>query len=59
MARWLFRRIVAGIFVLWAVSSIIFLVTNVFTDPAAVSLPLGASTSSATNAARSSASTVR
>ena len=43
MARWLLRRIVAGIFVLWAVSSIIFLVTNVFTDPAAVSLPLGAS----------------
>jgi peptide/nickel transport system permease protein len=43
LARWLFRRIVAGILVLWAVSSIIFLVTNVFTDPAAVSLPLNAS----------------
>lgn len=43
MARWLVRRLAAAIFVLWAVSTIIFIVTNVFTDPAAVSLPLNAS----------------
>jgi peptide/nickel transport system permease protein len=43
LARWLIRRVVAGILILWAVSTIIFFVTNVFTDPAAVSLPLNAS----------------
>ena len=43
MARWLVRRLAAAIFVLWAVSTIIFVVTNVYTDPAAVSLPLNAS----------------
>jgi len=43
VARWIVRRLVAALLVLWAVSSIIFIVTNVFTDPATVSLPLDAS----------------
>jgi peptide/nickel transport system permease protein len=43
LARWFVRRLLAAIVVLWAVSSIVFLVTNVFTDPASVSLPLNAS----------------
>jgi len=43
VARWSVRRLLAALLVLWAVSTIIFIVTNVFTDPAAVSLPLDAS----------------
>lgn len=43
MARWFARRLLAAVIVLWAVSSIVFVVTYVFTDPASVSLPLNAS----------------
>ncbi|MGH8543313.1 MAG: ABC transporter permease [Gammaproteobacteria bacterium] len=43
MLRWLVRRLVAAGFILFAVSTLVFLVTHVFTDPALVSLPLDVS----------------
>ncbi len=43
MLRWLARRIVAAALVVFIVTSLVFIVTHVFTDPATVSLPLEAS----------------
>jgi len=41
--RWLIRRIIAGALVLFTATSLVFVVTHVFTDPVSVSLPLDAS----------------
>lgn len=43
MLRWLIRRVVAAALVVFVVTSLVFVLTRVFTDPAAVSLPLEAS----------------
>ena len=43
MLRWLIRRIIAAALVMFTVTSLVFVVTHIFTDPAAVSLPLDAS----------------
>ncbi|MCY4176863.1 MAG: ABC transporter permease [Acidimicrobiaceae bacterium] len=43
MLRWLARRIIAAALVVFVVTSLVFVVTHVFTDPATVSLPLEAS----------------
>ncbi len=43
MLRWLIRRVVAAALVVFVVTSLVFVATHVFTDPAAVSLPLEAS----------------
>ncbi len=43
MLRWLARRIIAAALVVFIVTSLVFIVTHVFTDPATVSLPLEAS----------------
>ncbi len=43
MARWLARRLLAAVLVVFTVTSLVFVVTHVFTDPATVSLPLEAS----------------
>ncbi len=43
MLRWLAKRIVAAALVVFIVTSLVFVVTHVFTDPATVSLPLEAS----------------
>jgi len=43
LLRWLARRIVAAALVVFIVTSLVFIVTHVFTDPATVSLPLEAS----------------
>jgi len=43
LLRWLARRIVAAALVVFIVTSLVFVVTHVFTDPATVSLPLEAS----------------
>ncbi len=43
MLRWLTRRIIAAALVVFIVTSLVFIVTHVFTDPATVSLPLEAS----------------
>ena len=42
MLRWLARRIIAAALVVFIVTSLVFVVTHVFTDPATVSLPLEA-----------------
>lgn len=43
MLRWLVRRVIAAALVIFVVTSLVFVLTHVFTDPAAVSLPLEAS----------------
>lgn len=43
MLRWLIRRVIAAALVVFVVTSLVFVLTRVFTDPAAVSLPLEAS----------------
>ena len=43
MLRWLVRRVIAAALVVFVVTSLVFVLTHVFTDPAAVSLPLEAS----------------
>ena len=43
MLRWLAKRIIAAALVVFVVTSLVFVVTHVFTDPATVSLPLEAS----------------
>lgn len=43
MLRWLIRRVIAAALVVFVVTSLVFVLTHVFTDPAAVSLPLEAS----------------
>jgi len=43
LLRWLAKRIVAAALVVFIVTSLVFVVTHVFTDPATVSLPLEAS----------------
>ena len=43
MLRWLIRRVAAAALVVFVVTSLVFVLTRVFTDPAAVSLPLEAS----------------
>ena len=43
MLRWLAKRIIAAALVVFVVTSLVFVVTHVFTDPAVVSLPLEAS----------------
>ena len=42
MARWLAKRIIAAALVVFVVTSLVFVVTHIFTDPATVSLPLEA-----------------
>ena len=42
MVRWLARRIVAAALVVFVVTSLVFVVTHIFTDPATASLPLEA-----------------
>ena len=42
MLRWLARRIIAAALVVFVVTSLVFVVTHIFTDPATVSLPLEA-----------------
>lgn len=43
MLRWLVRRVFTAILVLWAVSTVVFFITHILTDPAAVSLPVDVS----------------
>ncbi len=43
MLRWLAKRIIAAAIVVFVVTSLVFVVTHIFTDPATVSLPLEAS----------------
>lgn len=43
MLRWLIRRVIAAALVIFVVTSLVFVLTRIFTDPAAVSLPLEAS----------------
>ncbi len=43
MLRWFVRRVIAAALVVFVVTSLVFVLTHVFTDPAAVSLPLEAS----------------
>jgi len=43
LLRWLVRRVIAAALVIFVVTSLVFVLTHVFTDPAAVSLPLEAS----------------
>ena len=42
MLRWLAKRIIAAALVIFVVTSLVFVVTHIFTDPATVSLPLEA-----------------
>jgi len=42
LLRWLAKRIIAAALVVFVVTSLVFVVTHVFTDPATVSLPLEA-----------------
>ena len=42
MLRWLAKRITAAALVIFVVTSLVFVVTHIFTDPATVSLPLEA-----------------
>ena len=42
MLRWLARRIIAAALVILIVTSVVFVVTHIFTDPATMSLPLEA-----------------
>lgn len=43
MLRWFARRAIAAALVMFTVTSLVFVVTHIFTDPASVSLPLDAS----------------
>jgi peptide/nickel transport system permease protein len=42
LLRWLAKRIIAAALVVFVVTSLVFVVTHIFTDPATVSLPLEA-----------------
>ena len=42
MLRWLAKRIIAAALVIFVVTSLVFVVTHIFTDPATMSLPLEA-----------------
>ena len=42
MLRWLAKRIIAAALVIFVVTTLVFVVTHIFTDPATVSLPLEA-----------------